>query len=217
MTMQISHLRLDELIFNSWNSNVVSPENEIKLEESIKRLGMFKPIIVRTLENGSYEVIGGQHRAEVARKLGFEKIPTVILGKIDDNKAKEISLIDNGRFGEDDTLKLSEILGELDTSIEELSSFMPYSLVELNNIFSSSSVALDTLDDVELPFEDELPVLPTASTKTHSIMRFKVPIDDVDKISSLIEHTAKLNGFTESDQLTNAGDALVHLLLGAKS
>lgn len=209
--MQISHLNPSDLVFNSWNSNVVSPENEIKLQESIQRFGMFKPILVRTLTNGSYEVIGGQHRAEVAIKLGMKEIPSVILGYIDDKKAKEISLVDNGRFGEDDHFKLAEILNDLG-SIEELSSFTPYSLVDLNNIFSSSSIALDTLEEIDLSLED-LPTEKEVSTKTHSIMRFKIPLDDVDKITTIIERVIKEQGFTESDQLTNAGDALVHLLL----
>ncbi|MFH3733079.1 chromosome partitioning protein ParB, partial [Acinetobacter baumannii] len=59
-------------------------------------------------------------------------------------------------------------------------------------------------EEVELP--------KTTKVQTHQIMRFKVPIEDVDAITKLIEKTIKAQGFTESDSLTNAGDALVYLL-----
>jgi len=199
------------LVPNSWNTNVVSPENEAKLDVSLKRFGVFKPVIVRELIDGTLQIIGGEHRAQSAIRLGYKEIPIVNLGLIDDKRAKEISLVDNDRFGEDDALKLSELIGSLG-SLDELSSFTTFSESDLNSIFTSSSIALDELDALSLPSEEiEPPVEKTI--QTHQIMRFKVPIKDVDAIAQKIEKTIKTQGFDDSDSLTNAGDALVHLLL----
>lgn len=198
------------LVPNPWNTNVVPPDNEAKLDESIKRLGMFKPVVVRELANGTLQILGGEHRAASAKRLGLKQIPVVNLGKVDDKRAKEISLIDNGRYGADNTLQLAELLDGLG-SAEELAKFMPYSDEDLASIFSSVSIALDDLD---LPEIDEQPVISSKEkpAQTHQIMRFKVPVDDVDDITKLIEKTMKVQNFTESDSLTNAGDALVFLL-----
>lgn len=63
-------------------------------------------------------------------------MPVINLGKISDKKAKEIGLVDNGRYGADDTLRLAELLEELG-DMKELSSFMPYDSGELESIFSA--------------------------------------------------------------------------------
>ncbi len=193
---------------NPWNVNVMSPDNEEKLEASVKRFGMFKPAIVRELPDESLQIIGGEHRVLVAIRLGIKEIPIVNLGQISDEKAREISLVDNGRYGHDDTLRLAELLEGLG-NVEELSGFMPYSESDLTAIFSSSSIALDAL---ELSDEDESPKLPAEKTiQTHQILRFKIPVEDVEMVTAVIESISKAQKFTQGDSLTNAGDALVHL------
>ncbi len=199
---------------NPWNTNIVTPENEEKIEASIKRFGLFRPVVARELADGSLEILGGEHRWTVAKRLGYTTIPVVNLGPIDDKKAKEIGLVDNGRYGEDDALALSELLKELGTT-DEVLAFLPYSGDELESLFSTSSIALDDLD---IPEDDgSVPDLPAAKTvQTHQIMRFKVPVEDSDFVQRLIEQTMKSQGFTDDDSMSNAGHALVHLLKGIK-
>lgn len=195
---------------NPWNTNVVAPAEEAKIEESIKRLGMFKPVIVRTLADGSYQILGGAHRRDVAMRLGLETVPVINVGAIDDQKAKEIGLVDNARYGNDDTLRLAKLLDGMG-SPEDLSTFLPYTDADFASIFSSVNIELDDLD---IPDDDAAPTpLPKeAVVQTHQIMRFKVPVEDVGTITDLIEKTMKAQRFTEDDSLTNAGAALVHLL-----
>lgn len=198
------------LLPNPWNTNSVSAENEAKLEASIKRLGMFKPVVVRELLDGSLQILGGEHRCRAALNLGLKEVPIINLGKISDNKAKEIGLVDNGRFGEDDAISLAELLNSLETDSGELSSFMPYSQTDFDNIFKSVNVDIDELD---LPEDDEGISLPKSKpAQSYQVMRFKVPMDDVDNIADIIEQTMKEQGFTKDDSLSNAGNALVHLL-----
>ena len=134
MEHAVRTIKISDLFPNPWNTNVVSPENQSKIEESIKRFGMFKPLVVRTLSDGRLEILGGQHRWEAAKALGIEQVEVVDLGEIDDKKAKEISLVDNGRYGVDDGLRLSELLRELG-DVEE---YLPYSEADLNQIFIGS-------------------------------------------------------------------------------
>lgn len=209
---------VDALRKNPWNTNQVSPENEAKIRASIERNGLFKPILVRQVEGEpGYEIIGGEHRWEQARELDHEDVPICNLGFISELKAKEIGVIDNARYGADDTLSFSELLKELG-DIEDLQEFLPYGDTDLSAIFSASSIALDDLDmhisdpreDDDLSEDEPAP----KPTKTHNVMRFKISIADSDRIIALIASTQKLHGFTTEDDLTNAGDALVQLLLG---
>lgn len=211
MTYQTTQVHPDSLVPNPWNSNIVSPDNDAKLEESIKRYGMFKPVIVRELLDGTLQIIGGEHRAEIAQRLGLTSIPIVNLGILDDRKAKEISLVDNGRFGEDDSFKLAEILESLG-DYKDLVAVMPLSIEDLDSVFTNSSIALEELDSLALPDDSEQ--LPNEKAlQTHQVMRFKVPLKDVGAVTQIIEKTIKVQGFDDSDSMTNAGDALVHLLL----
>mgnify|MGYP000421500953 CR=1 FL=1 len=206
----MSEVPIRSLTPNVFNTNAVSPESEIKLENSLKRFGVYKPIICRELDDGRLEIIGGEHRWRAAKKLGYETVPIVNLGIVPDAKAKEIMLVDNGRYGEDDTLALAELLQDLGNA-DEILSFLPMSSSELDAIFSSTSIALDDLDSDS----DDLPDLSAASSaplKTHQIMRFKVPFEDSERIQKRIEYVMKTQGFTEDDSMTNAGNALVHLL-----
>lgn len=201
---------------NPWNTNRVSVDHEGKIRASIARNGMFKPIIVRQVaEIDGYEIIGGEHRWEQAIELGHAEVPICNLGYISEIKAKEIGVIDNARYGADDTLSFSELLKEIG-NIEELQDFLPYGDADLDAIFSSSSIALDTLGidenfDRDSDLEHEAPV--PKPPRTHTVMRFKISLGDAERITALIAKTQKENGLTAADDLTNAGDALVQLLL----
>ena len=198
---------------NPWNTNITTPENEAKLEASIKRFGFFRPVVVREL-GSDLQIIGGQHRWEIADRLGM-KVPIINLGPITDQEAKEISIADNVRYGTDDTIAFAEFIREMGNS-EELSDFLPYTDADFADLFSSTDIALDELEldeslkEAEKAQEEEqAPRVP----KTHTIMRFKVSLRDAETLTGLIAATQRANGYIGSDDLTNAGDALTHLLI----
>ncbi|TDW20428.1 ParB family protein [Rhizobium azibense] len=214
---------------NPWNTNIVTPENEAKLEESIKRLGFFRPAVVREIaispfsdKATSYEILGGEHRAQVAAKLGLKKIPVMNLGPIDDLKAKEIGIADNSRYGMDDQIAFADLIKGMGNA-EQLKDFLPYTEHDFADLFTTSEIDLDSLgldENFEKEAENddlsEEPVQPKAP-KTHTIIRYKVSNRDAEDLTRLIERTKTDNGFTAADDLTNAGDALVHLLLNKQA
>lgn len=213
--LKIEYIEANLLIPNKWNSNQMSKENERKLEESLRRNSLFDAIIARDKGDGTFEILGGEHRAKIAKKIGMDKIPTIVLHGISDDRAKEISLSHNSRYGSDDNLKLSELINSLE-SPDALSDILPYSEIEIEALMSASKIDLDTLDilDDDIDLDEELPK--SKSSKTHTIMRFKVSVEDAEEIEGMIKETIRINGFTGSDALTNAGDALVHLLMNEK-
>lgn len=209
------------LLPNPWNSNHLTAEAERQLEESLTRFGLFKPVIVREIEEAGeilLQIIGGEHRAAAADRKGMKSIPIVNLGRIDDATAKEIGLVDNARYGADDAAELSRMLKEMG-EISELSTFMPFTDEDAASIFAAGSINLDELkldDEYDLK-DDKTPEIeePRApkTARTHTVMRFKVALADAERIAELLARVKKDNGYTASDDLTNAGDALVHALL----
>ncbi|TSP13936.1 ParB N-terminal domain-containing protein [Cupriavidus campinensis] len=194
---------------NPWNTNHLSPEAEAKLDNSLKRRGMFKPVVVRTLDDGSLQLLGGEHRAQSAVRVGLRSVPLINLGRVSDKEAKEIGLLDNSRYGTDNALDLAKLLGEIGT-VDEIAQFMPYNTAEVTAIFSTLNIDLDALD---LPEDAEAPQLPSApKVQTHQVMRFKVPVDDVEDMTEMVEKVMKTQKFTDEDALSNAGNALVWIL-----
>lgn len=218
-SVEYKNVPIEKIRKNTWNSNQVSPSNEQKIRNSIKRNGIFKPIIVRTIPGESgYEIVGGEHRWEQAFELGYQEVPIVNLGDISLSQAKEIGVIDNARYGVDDTLSLAEILKDIDA--DNLQDFLPYGETDLDAIFSASDIELDDLEideNFESPQEnneirEESDIRPQ---KTHTIMRFKISLSDAERLTEVISRTQREEGLTTSDELTNAGDALIHII-GAK-
>lgn len=211
--LKIHYIEVDNLFPNPWNSNRMSEENEQRLEESLKRNDVFAPIIARRMNDGTFQIIGGEHRTRVAKKIGIKELPVVVLENISDNQAKEISLTHNARYGTDDNLKLSELLNSLDDA-SVISEIMPFDLIEIETLMSATKIDIDSLETID-DDDDELENIEETklSVKTHTIMRFKVSVEDASDIESLIKEACKTHGFDQSDALTNAGDALVHLLL----
>lgn len=64
------------------------------LAENISRYGLLQPVIV-ILKNGKYEIIVGQRRYLAIKQLGWEKIPAMIMGDLDEIQYTLISLSEN--------------------------------------------------------------------------------------------------------------------------
>ena len=55
---------------------------------------MIQPILVRPLENGSYQIVAGERRWRAARMLGLEEVPVTIQA-MSDQETMQIALIEN--------------------------------------------------------------------------------------------------------------------------
>lgn len=199
---------------NPWNTNKVSAENEEKLRNSIRRTGLLGVIIARELNDGSLEIIGGEHRAQIAVEEGLTEVDVQNVGFITDERAKELMLLDNGRYGQDDAFELAALLDELSQDAD-LSTFMPYSSEDMDKLLTTANIDLDALDEELNDDLDDIEVTREkreAPIQTHQILRFKVAMDDVERVQRVINRIRMEQGLDDTDSLTSAGDALVHLV-----
>ncbi len=70
------------------------PEKMTSLVDSIARHGILEPVLLRSLDNDTYELVAGERRYRAARDLGLEEIPAVVRHMTAD-EAIQISLIEN--------------------------------------------------------------------------------------------------------------------------
>lgn len=64
------------------------------LADSIKIHGVLQPILVRPLDNGSYQIVAGERRWRAARMLGLSEVP-VQIKELSDKDTMQIALIEN--------------------------------------------------------------------------------------------------------------------------
>lgn len=64
------------------------------LASSIKSQGVMQPILVRQLDDGSYEIIAGERRWRAAQRAGLTHVP-VLVRSVPDNAALAMALIEN--------------------------------------------------------------------------------------------------------------------------
>ena len=75
----LSEIKIENL--KSFENNPFIFREDIAFDlliESIANLGVLTPIIVRSLDDGNYEIISGHRRAEACNRLGIETIPCIV-------------------------------------------------------------------------------------------------------------------------------------------
>jgi ParB family chromosome partitioning protein len=65
-----------------------------ELTDSINKIGLLAPVIVRSSVSGKFEIIAGNRRLKACKKLGWRRVPCFIVD-FDDKTAFEASLVEN--------------------------------------------------------------------------------------------------------------------------
>ena len=132
---------------NPWNPNKMDAATFEKEKRSIKTHGFVDPVTVRERGDGVLEIVDGEHRWRAAIDLGLSEIPVVNLGKIDDQRAKKLTLIYNELRGAPDPARLSALMVDLTQSgdalalvAEALSAELPFSAVEIASLVTASTM-----------------------------------------------------------------------------
>jgi ParB family transcriptional regulator, chromosome partitioning protein len=65
-----------------------------ELSDSIRQHGIIQPIVVRSINSDSYEIIAGERRWRAAQMAGIKEVP-VVINELADREAMAVSLIEN--------------------------------------------------------------------------------------------------------------------------
>ena len=85
---------------NAIAPNPDQPRTNFKREEleelsaSIQKDGLLQPILVRPLEDGTYQIIAGERRWQASKLAGLQQVP-IRVKEASDDKALELALIEN--------------------------------------------------------------------------------------------------------------------------
>ncbi|MBD2189243.1 ParB/RepB/Spo0J family partition protein [Pseudanabaena sp. FACHB-723] len=70
------------------------PDKMASLVDSVRTHGILEPVLLRSLDNGTYELVAGERRYRAAQEVGLEQIPAVVR-QMSEIEAWQIALIEN--------------------------------------------------------------------------------------------------------------------------
>ena len=92
---QIQQLPLSDLVpFKDHPFRVVDDDRMMETVESVKDYGVLVPIIVRPMEDGTYEIVSGHRRKRACELAGVQDIPAIVRD-LDDDEATIIMVDSN--------------------------------------------------------------------------------------------------------------------------
>lgn len=109
---------------------IFDDEKLLELSESIKRHGVLQPILVRTIENGDFEIIAGERRYRASMLAGLQRVP-IIIKDLSPRETLEIALIENIQREELNIIEEAE-------SYQKLVNNFDYSQAQLASIIGKS-------------------------------------------------------------------------------
>jgi len=109
-SMSIYDIPIDLLEPVSWNPNEMNDATFNRLVEEISENGFLEPLQVVFGSIGRFKIVGGQHRWEAARVLGYDVVPCIIMDMPDDvQKLVNVRLnVIRGKFNPVKFVKLYE-------------------------------------------------------------------------------------------------------------
>ena len=114
--MKITNIPVDLLRQPQWNPNQMDGDNLTKLGRSIDRYGLVQNLVVRHMEDGTYEMLAGNQRLQVLSRSGINEVPCVVV-ELGDGEARLLCQALNRVHGEDDLGLRAELLRRV---LEEL-------------------------------------------------------------------------------------------------
>lgn len=128
--MDTTYILVDRLVEADWNANRLPAKLLAKLERSVRAFGIVENLVARPHPDGSgrLEVLSGNQRLRVYRKLGLESVPVVVV-ELDDARARLLAQTLNRTRGSDNPQVLAKLLEQVleEMSAAEAASYLPES------------------------------------------------------------------------------------------
>lgn len=123
-----------------------------ELATSITEHGLIQPIVVRSLNDGTYELISGERRWRAAQKAQIHQIPAIIR-EMDDKTALEIGLVENLQREDlnpiDESRALKQLIDTFDYSQDQVAEKVGKSRSYVSNMLRLSELSAEVVGMVE--------------------------------------------------------------------
>jgi hypothetical protein len=197
MKKGFTDIEVSKLVKAVWNYKEEDEKQTQKLIENFKRNGQVENIQIRELDNGSYEVVNGNHRLDVMNELKMKKCHVFNYGKITLAEAQRIAIETNETRFQTNAFKLGELIKDMSEtfSLDEMAKTMPFTEDEMNNMIDVLDFDWNTFEDDEEPLDLE------KEDKFDNTISFKVSEDTYKNWIKLRERMKQLNGYDNESKV----------------
>ncbi len=175
----VLNLPISKIYPNRFQPRTIFDDSKIEeLARTIHTHGIIQPIVVRTMENGDYEIIAGERRYRAMKSLQWVEVPAIIR-EMSDKETASVALIEN--------LQREEL-----TAIEEAQAFQQ--LLELHELTQEAlaqrlgkgqSTVANKLRLLKLPEQIKESILKREISERHA--RALVPLKNEELQLQLLE------------------------------
>ena len=152
------NIALNQFVNHPDNSNVMAPAMLEKLTEHIRKNSQYPPLIVRAHPElkDHYQILDGQHRAEVLRQLGHKEARCELWEGVNDERAALLLLTLNRLQGVDDPQRRGALLGRLASknTVSQLAALVPEDAMRIRRLIEVAQPPPALLDPPEV---EEMP------------------------------------------------------------
>jgi len=180
---------------------VMGEEALAELADSIRKQGIIQPIVVRTVFDGSYEIIAGERRWRAAQLAGLHEVP-VTVRDISDEQAMAMSLIENIQREDlnviDTAIGLQRLIDEFNMTHEAVAAAVGKSRATVTNLLRMLELAEEVKDMVqraELEMGHARALLSLARElqiqAAHMVITKKMSVRETEKLVSRLQQPTK--------------------------
>lgn len=175
--LKVTYVSVDRIQPNPWNPNRQDAFIFEKEKASIREFGFVVPITCREVGGPirDYQVIDGEHRCKAAKELGYTEVPIINLGDVDDQTAKQLTIILNETKGQAQPDLLRALLDDLLSKKPkaDLLKVLPYTPMQFDSMVTQFNWGA-----VEKP----------VATKERWVMRsYRMPADAAEVLDDAIK------------------------------
>ena len=198
----IQKLNISQIKPNSLQPRKNFKDQDIReLATSIKNQGLIQPIVVRYINENQYEIIAGERRWRASQIAGLHEVDCVVKN-LEDNEVLESALIENIQREDLNVIeeanayrglinlkkitneKLAEVIGKSSSHVSNL-----LRLLELDNSIQEMVIN----GELSMGHARALIGVPDALSKAKEIVKKKLSVRDVEKITSKFKKPKKPN------------------------
>ena len=201
----IHELPVGQLEPNPWNPNRMDDEMYAKLRAYVEREGLVEPLVVRRLKGQeTLQLLGGYHRWMVAKELGYETVPCIVLN-LSDERAKILSVNLNELKGQSAPHLLADLVHDLnrELSLEDLATQLPYDLANLEDMTDLLRIP----DGLDVKLDEEAAV---AERERMKVLSFPLSAKQLETVEGALgEASETIASRSRSAALTHLANAFL--------
>jgi hypothetical protein len=130
--VELKYIPIDLIVPNAWNPQGQDEATFQRLVDEIRDVGFLDPLEVVPIDDGTYRIIGGEHRWQAAKIVGLEELPCSVLVEAkwqDEDLQKFVTVRLNVLKGKLDPEKFAKLYQEMASKYgaDALQTLMGYS------------------------------------------------------------------------------------------